>query len=503
MTRNNLYSKSRRHWLKTTGALGLGAAVPSVAATSKSLDLAQSKPIEPSVITITHDPQLFIDDYLVDNHWGVDFKKETVTRVFHQPKKNSANPVIKGEGGYVNVIFDKESRLFRMWYQDFWVQSVEPFKYTYGVAYAESKDGINWILPKIGKFSFKDTLDNNIVLRGPTGGAAACPFILNIPKEQRRGYKYVMLCTMAPKGMHLIGSKDGINWDFASDVLITPEYGPDTQSSIVWDPRSKKYNCYTRATNIYGNEIGMRRKVASLEHTDLWSKWPVYPENIIIPDELDAKKGYWKFYGMPTRYYAGLFFGMLWPFSPVDDHVLTELAFSRDGRDFRRSVERNQFIELGQAGDWDKGMILGSPDWVEVGDEWWFYYFGSNKDHSKDSTLSNEPGIGMARLRKEGFASLRSPGGGGNIVTRLFRWPGGKLYLNADAGEKGLTVRITDYDRNPIKGFDSEPSLLVTGDKVRHEVRWKKGDVNSLKGKNVRLEIFLKGGGDIYGFQIT
>lgn len=503
MAQNNTFSKSRRRWLKTTGALGFGAAVPSLAVPAQGESSSAALPAV-SVIPITTEPQLFIDDYLVDNHWGVDFKKETVTRVFHQPQKEGTNPVVKGEGGYVNVVFDKEAGLFRMWYQDFWILSEEPFKYTYGIAYAESKDGINWVLPKIGKFPFKGTLDNNIVLRGPSaGGSAACPFILDIPKDQRRGYKYVMLCTMAPKGMHLIGSKDGINWDFAGEVLITPEYGPDTQSSIVWDPRSKKYICYTRATNIYGNEIGMRRKVASLEHTDLWSKWPVYPENIIIPDELDAKRGYWKFYGMPTRYYAGLFFGMLWPFSPITNHVLTELAFSRDGRNFHRPAERNQFLELGRSGDWDRGMLLGSPGWVEVGDEWWFYYFASNKDHSKDSTLKNEPGIGMGRLRKEGFASLRTPGGGGTIVTRVFRWPGGKLYLNANAGEKGLTIRITDYHRNPVRGFDSEPSLLVTGDKVRHEIRWEKGDISALKGKNVRLEIFVKGGGDVYGFQIT
>ncbi len=40
---------------------------------------------DPAVVTIDHAPQFFVDDYLVDNRWGVQFLTETVTRVSHQP----------------------------------------------------------------------------------------------------------------------------------------------------------------------------------------------------------------------------------------------------------------------------------------------------------------------------------------------------------------------------------------------------------------------------------
>ncbi len=276
------------------------------------------------------------------------------------------------------------------------------------------------------------------------------------------------------------------------------DYGPDTQGSIVYDPRSKKYSFFARATNVFGGEIGMRRKVSSMEHTSLWSEWPIFPENIMIPDEIDAKNGYWKFYGMPTKYYGGLYWGMLWPYSPLTHNIYTELAYSRDGREFNRFPDRRALIDTDKEAAWDHGMVLGSPGWVEVGDEWWLYYFATDSDHS---SKKNIPGIGMAKIRKEGFVSLRVPVGGGNIVTRLLHWPGGKLFVNADAGEGEITIKVTGYDRKPIAGFDTEYSIPLKGDKIRHEVKWKNGDIASLKGKAIRLEFFIKSSGDVYGFQ--
>ncbi len=499
---NDTLTSSRRDWFKRAGTLGFSTLGVSFSKATEvraqPSGLSKNAASGPRVLEIGHDPQLFVDDFLIDNHWAVKFQTETVVRVPHQPRKHPANPVLPGNGGYVNVAYDKEAGLFRMWYQDFWIQSMEPFKYTYGIAYAESEDGITWKLPRIGKYAFKDTLDNNIVFRGAKGEAAACPYLIDVPDSEKRGYKFIMLCTTAPKGMHLIGSKDGINWEHASRVRITPEYGPDTQSSILWDPQLKKYVCFTRATNIYGDEIGRRRKVARLEHTSLWDEWPVFPENILLPDETDVKKGYWKFYGMPTSYYAGIYWGFLWPYSPITHKIHTELAFSRNGYDFHRFSEPMPLIDTAPGPAWDHGMILGSSGWVEVGDEWWIYYFATDSDHS---SKENIPGIGLTRLRKEGFASLRSPAGGGTIITRMLRWPGGNLYLNADAGSAGLTVKVMDYHLKPLDGFDPEPSLPVTGNNIRSEVKWKNGDISTLKGKEIRLEIFMKGTADVYGFR--
>ena len=179
------------------------------------------------MIEIDQTPQLFVDDELVDNRWGVEYESEAVTRIFHAPAKHQLNPIIGGCGGYVNVVFDEDAALYRMWYQEYWDQSLEPRKYTYGVAYAESEDGVNWRLPRIGEHEFKGTKDNNIVLLGPKGGRAETPFLLDLPQEYRRGYKYVLLyLTDEPDSSRLICSNDGIHWDAASDTCIASDFVP-------------------------------------------------------------------------------------------------------------------------------------------------------------------------------------------------------------------------------------------------------------------------------------
>jgi hypothetical protein len=484
--------------------LGLGAAAQTRlrSAARGPADSGAAAGSGPPAIEINHEPQLFIDDYLVDNRWGL--RSETLTRVVHAPQKHPANPVIAADGGYVNVVRDPRAGLFRMFYQAFWDISYNPRKYTYATAYAESRDGVHWELPRLGKHSFKGTRDNNIVMLGPAGGRAEGQFLLDLPREQRRGFQFVMLYGSdepGHEGLHLIGSQDGIEWEAASDVLIGADFQPDTQNAIVWDPQRRVFVMFTRATNLYSDgESGPRRRVARLEHAELWSAWPIRTENILIPDELDEQSGHRYFYGMPTRYYAGVYFGFLWPYDLERGDIYTELAFSRDGRSFQRFPGRPSLLGLGAADDWDRGMVFASPGWVEVGDEWWIYYAGVNGSHNRRSE-DLQTGIGLARLRQEGFASLRSPAGGGVVVTRMLRWPGGELQVNADAGPAGLAVRVTGYDRRPLPHFDPQPSLPVTGSSLRHEVQWRNGRLSDLRGQGVRLEFLLKDEADLYSFR--
>jgi len=444
---------------------------------------------------IEHTPQLFVDDHLVDNRWGVEYQTEAVTRVFHAPVKHEGNPVIAGHGGYVNAVRDDEAGLFRMWYQEYWDQSLEPRKYTYGVAYAESEDGVTWRLPRIGRHSFKGTVDNNIVLLGPEAGRAECPWLMDLPEEHRRGYRYVLLyLTDTPNGARLIGSQDGITWDAGREVVIAPGFVPDTLGSIVWDPRTARFTWFTRATDIY-RERGQRRKVARLQHDRLWDRWPICTENIALPDQLDARTGHHYFYGMPVRLYGGVYWGFLWPYRAGED-IYTALAFSRDGRDFQRPADRPRLLDVGPEGSWDAGMVLATPGWVEVGDEWWIYYSGTSGPHKEHEPV---PGIGLARLRKEGFASLRSPAGGGFVVTRVFGCPGGRLSVNADAAGGQVRVRVTDHKRQPV-GRWGESSQLVTGDSVRHEVTWDGVGSCLPAGQEMRLEFEMAGRVDLYSF---
>ena len=128
-----------------------------------------------------------------------------------------------------------------------------------------------------------------------------------------------------------------------------------------------------------------------------------------------------------------------------------------------------------------------------MGDEWWFYYAGHDGGHD---SKERKAAIGLATCKKERLFGLHGPdAGGGVVVTRLIKWPGGDLLVNAAAaGDSAkLTVRVSDATRDPYDGFDHTDCAAFAGDAVRHKVTWK-GDrsMDEFAGKVVRLEIFLQ-----------
>ena len=73
--------------------LALGLAFSVSLSTSR---LEAELPVEP--MEIGHVPQFFVDDYIVDNRWALNFangSKEMVLRVIHPPGKFAGNPFVE------------------------------------------------------------------------------------------------------------------------------------------------------------------------------------------------------------------------------------------------------------------------------------------------------------------------------------------------------------------------------------------------------------------------
>ena len=205
------------------------------------------------------------------------------------------------------------------------------------------------------------------------------------------------------------------------------------------------------------------------------------------------------FYGMPVHHYAGIYWGFLWVFR-MNDPIHTELVTSRDGVHWKRSPNRTPLIPRGADGTWDDGMTFGGPHWVEVKDEWWFYYAGHDGAHqSKERTAA----IGLATCRKERLIGLSGPeNGGGVVVTRLLEWPGGDLFVNAvsrDDQPGELTVRVSDAIRDSLDGFNHADCVEFPGNEIRHKISWKGGSMKQFQGKTVRLEFYLRNA-DLFSF---
>jgi len=122
--------------------------------------VGETIPAEP--VEIGTAPQFIFDQYVIDNHWAIKYKTETMRRVFHQPEKYEHNPIIADEGGCVCVLKDENDGQWRMWYQTWVASPVEGESGRHAIAYAESEDGISWTLPKLGLHEWKESKDNNI-----------------------------------------------------------------------------------------------------------------------------------------------------------------------------------------------------------------------------------------------------------------------------------------------------------------------------------------------------
>jgi len=476
---------------------------------------ADIPPQEPLEIGMT--PQFVFDNHVVDNHWAIRYKKEAMARVFHQAAKHPNNPLLPGDQpSYCWVVRDEEDGLFRMWYQaNLRIDRAKKKgrKYRTYVAYAQSKDGVQWEKPSLDLFEMPGVEPNNVVLGHADAPDAECcsPCILDLPERDRRGYRYVMMYRSkgAPAanlmGIRIVGSHDGIHWDMASDTRIAHLHS-DHPNTVSYDPIRDEYVMFCRGKHIYRTfrgaimDTGASRRVSRMSNKELWTEWTDHtePQTILIPDEIDSEKHFNFFYGMPTRYFAGIYWGFLEPFR-MNDYIYTELAVSRDSVHFLRLPGRPKMIEYGPEGSWDDTMIFASPSWVEVGDEWWIYYSAWDGPHG---TAERTGAIGLATIRKEGFISMRGPRSGGALCTRKIRWPGGGLMVNADAREGELRVRVSDAKRKPIAGLDYDDCQAFTGDSVSHEITWREESIRALEGQTIRLEVFLKDA-ELFTFRAT
>jgi hypothetical protein len=467
---------------------------------------AHEPPAEP--IAIGTVPQLLVDDWIVDNHFGIKYKRDDVTRKFHAPQKHPLNPLIANDGGYPCVHFDAEHNRYQMWYQVHRFDQTEDLKAAksqYAVAYAESKDGLHWEKPVLNLYSWGETgTANNIVYKGVNGKRASAPVLLDVPEDQKRGYRYLFSYRTggAGKGLNgirVVGSRDGIHWEQDSDILIG-ELHSDTLNCIVYDEAKDRYLMYCRAKDRYrrfrGNIIdtGASRRVALWTGPSLLEEWTGSPKALIVPDEADSAAGFNFIYGMPVQKYAGVYFGTPWMFR-MNDIIVPQLAFSRDGINFERLHSRPALIELGEEGSWDDGFIVNG-NWIEKDDEWWLYYAAYDGPHG---TRERTPGIGLVTIQKERIISRRGPDRGGVVITRLLTWPGGDLLLNANATEGVIRVRVSQANRDLIEGFDYEQSDDFNSDEIRGRIRWKDRSLDELAGREIRLEFYLEKA-DLFAF---
>ena len=157
-------------------------------------------------------------------------------------------------------------------------------------------------------------------------------------------------------------------------------------------------------------------------------------------------------------------------------------------------------IPRGGDGSFDKDLLVPTWNIITHQGEHWIYYGGLRERHDRYPRL---PGIGLAKLRLDGFVYLAAGEQEGTVLTKPLVISGKNLEVNMDARNGEASVVILDADGNTIKGFgakDAKPFINTQG--VALEPRWSsQADFSTLKGKIVRLKFRLQKA-KLYAFQV-
>jgi len=184
----------------------------------------------------------------------------------------------------------------------------------------------------------------------------------------------------------------------------------------------------------------------------------------------------------------------------VDSRKSVELASSRDLRSWHRVANRAPFLEhspLGDGSAYDTGQIVTTNGPIMHNNALWFYYVGLKyRCMSIEDTLKRKyldaSAVCMARLRMDGFVSLKGGIEWGSVLTKPLTVIGDSLRLNVDAWRGKAQVEVLDADTlHPIAGFTRDDCRRIMADSIDEAVGWGSATFAALRGKTVRLRFHL------------
>lgn len=449
--------------------------------------------------------QLFLDDAHVAS-------EENIQRVVQQPTKRR-EPVISGDDPWQanpymfgSVIYDREEKVFKAWYQSFDLSL--PIGIRTPVLYATSQDGIEWDYPNVGNVAFDGSTDNNILFIGKGIRDLYSPSVIKDPYDPDSDQRYKMIYwdtvhrdyyhdpdNRGGGGMFTAVSPDGINWTRSENAILPARKAENAISDVMdlmQDPQSGNYVVYTKG---WADPWPDHRQIVRTESADFvnWSE----PEVVVRHerDEVDPQS-----YGMPVFQYEGMYIGLMRRYrNPGDETIDIQLLVSRDNKNWDYVDREQPLMEPGHAGEWDSGMLFTAPPIVH-GDEVRIYYGGWDGPHNSRSRNAQ---IGLATMPAGRFVALKAEGERGVLATKPFLLEQGQLHLNAKASGGAIRVAVLDAEGRSIGGLTWDEAKRITDDVAHGLVEWQgEASLTDLIGQNIRLQFELTGDAELYGYQI-
>ena len=133
------------------------------------------------------------------------------------------------------------------------------------------------------------------------------------------------------------------------------------------------------------------------------------------------------------------------------------------------------------------------------------FYFSAFSGISPDGRGDPYAGgsMGLAVLRRDGFASMDVTNGQGTLTTRPVTFQGRYLFVNVDATCGSLEVELLDRRGSVIEPFTRCGCEAIRTDSTLQNVTWSgSSDLSALAGVPVRFRFHL-GGGSLYAFWVS
>lgn len=478
---------------------------------------------KPAVIPINVGRQLFVDSFLIE--------KTNLVPVFHKPDFYTGNPVLEPTAGWENTIegapyaapfsdgvwYDEKDGKYKMWYLAGAGLIHKQDKQTFYTGYAESDDGIHWIKPEL------DLIKGTCIVDTANRDAAT---IWLDRKETDPAKRYKMFnVERRPTDRRwqfiLKYSSDGIHWSKGV-----------AQSGDLYDRSSVFYNPFR---DVWCLSMRCGTKVSSRSRNYLEAEDPetavsmahrirkgIADKNIVFwftPDDKephhpqfpDVNPGIYNFDCIP---YESIMLGQYSVWQGPENNICGELGiqkrneiclgYSRDGFHFSRPSHEPFMANDTTDGAWNWGNMQsagGVP--LIVGDSLYFYCSGRRLNKIMwDSYTST----GLAKLRRDGFVSMKAGKEEGTLLTEPVVFDGKYLFVNADvAGDKSsLYVELIDERGCPVEGFTkNDCNGLKRIDATKVQITWRNNySVSSVSNKPIRIKFYLRDG-DLYSFWVS
>jgi hypothetical protein len=449
---------------------------------------------------------LFIDDTYIEN-------LDRVERGVVPAKKVSQLPLLEIDqawekewqiGSYINVMYDEEENIFKMWYGVRRKLSEARGDEADGLAYATSTDGIHWEKPVLNLFEDGGSTENNLLFPILRWGAGAG--VLKDPIETDPAKRYKMLFMFQSGDMIFAGivqpvcvaySADGIHWIVPKGWRnpVIPQ-GTDTQLVAYWDAKIHRYVVYLRGRpNV---------RIICMAESDDFENWT--PRQIIVaPDEQDPPQDQ-EFYGMSSMAYRDFRIGFLSVFHTVYEGWLAQnsieewmpewmnqmdiqLTYSKDGRTWHRAGNRQPILTCGPPGSYDSGSVYPPHSPFVHGEEIWVYHGSSNALHGEETRRGEvrQSGINLAKIEKDRLVCLKSDAAGVVTTVPLNIEPNA-LRINADAIGGSIQVEIVDPFDRVVAGFSRDDCIPFSGDETDYQLQWKSNSSGPSEIKTGALE---------------